>query len=271
DMYNRQTHYIEIFNKGTGPLDFKATTDHPWIVVNKIKGPFDLDYRLSISIKWSNLPEGLNEGNILISGTGKEVNVGISAFKPKDVIADNTSSFIEGEGVVSIEAEHFTKNTDAGDSQWGKIEDYGHTLSAMRAFAPVNTLSATPGKNSPCLEYKMYLFRKGTFDVTAIFAPTLNYIEGRGLKYGISFDDQIPQVVTLVPENYDARNGNRDWEKTVSDNARFSYTNHTLLSPGYHTLKIWMVDPGVVLQKIIVNTGGLRPSYLGPPESYRTK
>jgi hypothetical protein len=77
--------------------------------------------------------------------------------------------------------------------------------------------------------------------------------------------------VTLVPENYDARNGNTDWEKTVSDNARVSKTSHALLSPGYHTLKILLVDPGPVLQKIVLNTGGLRESYLGPPESFKSK
>ena len=60
-----------------------------------------------------------------------------------------------------------------------------------------------------------------------------------------------------------------EWEKSVSDNFRVGKSHHTLTHPGYHTLKIWMVDPGVVLQKIVVNAGGVKPSYLGPPESFR--
>jgi hypothetical protein len=115
----------------------------------------------------------------------------------------------------------------------------------------------------------MYLFKTGTVDVTTINSPTLNFMPDRGLQYAISFDDESPQIVTIIPENYNAQNGNRDWEKSVADNMRISRTNHTITKPGYHTLKIWMVDPGVVLQKIIVNTGGLKPSYLGPPESFK--
>ena len=67
--------------------------------------------------------------------------------------------------------------------------------------------------------------------------------------------------------DYVAGNG-RDWEKCVEDNVRHSVTSFHLSDPGYHTLKIWMVDPGVILEKIVVNLGGVKPSYLGPPESF---
>ena len=55
----------------------------------------------------------------------------------------------------------------------------------------------------------------------------------------------------------------------MKDSVRKVKSTHTLANSGYHTLKFWMVDPGVVLEKLVVNLGGVKPSYLGPPESYR--
>jgi hypothetical protein len=91
------------------------------------------------------------------------------------------------------------------------------------------------------------------------------------VRYAIAFDNEEPKVVTLVPGDFDAMNGNREWEQSVSNNYRIGKSTHEISSDGYHTLKIWMIDPGVVLQKIVVNTGGVKPSYLGPPESFYNK
>jgi hypothetical protein len=268
DAFNRQRHYIEVFNRGKAPFTFTATASVPWISLDRIQGTAGPDQRLWVSVDWSKAPAEMARGTIKISGAGAEVTVGVAAFNPREVTRDSLQGFVEGEGFVSIEAEHYAGKTDAGASRWLRIEGYGHTVSAMRATAPVDAPAATPGKDSPCLEYPMYLFSTGTAEVTATVAPTLNFLPRRALRMAVSFDAETPQVVTLVPPDYVAQNANLDWEKCVGDNARHVRTMHALAKPGYHRLKVWMVDPGVVLEKLVVNLGGEKTSYLGPPESY---
>jgi hypothetical protein len=58
------------------------------------------------------------------------------------------------------------------------------------------------------------------------------------------------------------------WAMAVSDGVRKITSKLTITQPGYHTLKFRMVDPGVVLEKLVVSQGEVPSSYLGPPESY---
>lgn len=268
DIFSRGSHYIEVFNKGSVPFEYSVSSDDPWIKISRNKGTAIKDERIIITVDWNKISREKNDGIIVVSGAGSVVNIRVSAFKPVNITPETLEGFAESDGYVSIEAEHFSNNIPEGDRKWIRIEDYGHTLSAMRANGPVDSPPADPGKDSPCLEYKIYLFTAAETEVVSTFSPTLNFVPGNSMQYGISFDDQPVRIVTLVPENYNAQNGNRDWEKTVSDNARISETKHLISSPGYHTLKIWMIQPGVVLEKIVINTGGLKPSYLGPPESF---
>ncbi len=268
DALNRQRSFIDVFNRNIDPFDFTATASASWIVLSAAEGSVRADQRLWVSVDWAKVPAGSSTDTVKISGAGKEVMVKVDAYKPEGISRDSLVGFAEGQGVVSIEPEHYTKRTESDANRWMKIDDYGRTLSGMRAEAPVDAPSATPGKDSPCLEYRMYLFTSGPVEVTAITAPTLNFVPDRGVRYAVSFDDEAPQVVTLVPQGYQAQNRNPAWGKSVGDNAHYGRSKHTIARPGYHTLKIWMIDPAVVMQKLIVDLGGLKPSYLGPPESF---
>jgi hypothetical protein len=62
-------------------------------------------------------------------------------------------------------------------------------------------------------------------------------------------------------------NSQQDWEQAVSDGVRRVTLPLTIAKSGYHTLRIWAIDPWVVLERIVVGHGALRPSDLGPPES----
>ncbi len=268
DALGQQTSYIDVFNRGHGPLEFTAKASAPWIMLGIPKRAPEADARVAVAIDWSHAPAGKAGGTITLAGHGREVTVRVEAFKPAEITRATLEGFAEGQGVVAIEPEHYSKLTASGSNRWTKVSDYGRTLSGMRSVGPLDAPSATPGTDSPCLEYRMYLFTTGPVEVTAITAPTMNFAPERGVCYAVSIDDETPQVVTLVSQGYQAQNRNPAWEKSVADNAHYGKSKHAITQPGYHTLKIWMIDPAVVLQKLVVDLGGLKPSYLGPPESF---
>jgi Glycosyl hydrolase family 115/Gylcosyl hydrolase family 115 C-terminal domain/Glycosyl hydrolase family 67 N-terminus len=250
-----QRRSIDIYNKGKAPFEFTARASAPWIVLSATKGTVEKQQRLWVSVTQTH---GLR-GTIQVSGPGSEVTLDVTATDPP---AD-LHGFLESDGYVSIEAEHYSKATPVTAARWEKIDDFGRTLSAMSVF-PVTADSVTAGPAAPSLEYRMYLFHSGKAEINAILGPTQNFVPGRGLRFAMAFDDQPPQIIDTLEHNT-----NRDWETTVKDSVRYVKSTFQLASPGYHTLKIWMVDPGLVLEKLIVDLGGLKPSYLGPPESFR--
>lgn len=117
-------------------------------------------------------------------------------------------------------------------------------------------------------------------DITlhSYLTPAYDSRRGDGLTFAVSIDDQPPQIMNLH-----AKKG--VWAKRAGDHIAIEIAEHDNLKVGEHTLKVWLIDSGLVFQKFVIDTGslktnaakskgafhrpitnleGLKPSYLGP-------
>jgi hypothetical protein len=51
------------------------------------------------------------------------------------------------------------------------------------------------------------------------------------------------------------------------DNARMLQASFPGVAAGAHVVKLWRLDDNVVVQKLVMGTGAIPASYLGPPET----
>jgi len=176
-----------------------------------------------------------------------------------------TAFFQDEEKGVSMEAAHFSKAINTKDIQWKIIPDLGSTGSAITTF-PVSAKAQVPGGNAAHVEYEFYTYSTGDFSVNAYFSPTLNFQNTtEGLQYAVSIDNETPQILSINSE--DKNTGAGIWNKWVAENIIIKSSKHSIAVAGKHLLKYWMVNPGLVLQKLVLDFGGVQQSYFGPPET----
>jgi hypothetical protein len=263
-VYDEQPRYVDVFNRGQQSFTFSVETSDPWLQVDVPRGTLDREQRIWVSARWNEVPVGADRGALTVTGpNGARVEVVVPILNPPVPRPSDLDGFVETNGYVSIEAEHYARAVAPAGREWKVIPNHGRTLSGVTPW-PVTTTAVADPTHGMWLEYRMYLFSQGTVSVDACLAPTQKFQPGPGFRYAISFDDETPQIVNVHADESLAA-----WERAVADGVKILTTRHTIERPGYHVLKFWAIDPGLVLQKLVVNTGRLRPSYLGPPESAR--
>ncbi|MDE6450436.1 MAG: glycosyhydrolase, partial [Muribaculaceae bacterium] len=162
--------------------------------------------------------------------------------------------FDEVDGCVSIEAEHYSRCEDGVEAGWTVIPELGRTLSG------ITTMPCTASIDGMSLEYDIRLKTSGCLKVIVRFAPTLNY-NVSGHSYAVSFDDGEEQTVNINGD-YDGHLGRIQAEHVID-----GITVHNVPAAGRHILRVRPLSPGMVIQKIMIDAGGLKPSYLGAPET----
>ncbi len=181
----------------------------------------------------------------------------------------NGAEFTEANHRVVIEAEHASAFIPGQDARWQKIIGLGYNGEAVSVFPTTVAVRTEPQKilkESPCLQFKIDFQSAGDWKVTVRALPTFSVATGQPQRYAIALDDAPVQIISL-PLSLDERN--RPWQENVLRNAALTTSTHTVAGAGRHTLKIWMVDPGIVLDAIAAEAGGgERLGYIWPAETH---
>lgn len=264
--YGAKSRWIDVYSTSNTSAAFSITTDK-WVVASSstgtIKAPGDTaDQRVSFSINWGSAPSGKSNSKIKVTAGATVVTVSLPLDNSQ--VAPGFSGFVESDRAISIEPEHYTSATSSSTASYGIIPNYGRTLSGVTLF-PVTIGTQTP-PSSPKLTYNIFTFTSTTASITVHLAPTLNY-DSDPLTYYISVDDAAPTKAQYVPVTQLGTLPNTWTDSTRNAGCQYT-TKHTIKS-GAHVLNLWAGGPGVVFQKIVVDLGGVRKSYLGPPESSR--
>jgi len=255
-----QKSYIEIFNKGKGKFDFKVKKKDKWINVSVESRSVEDQKRLYVSIDWNKTPKGKSTGNFVIKQgkTSVEIEVPINNVNPK-----NVKGFVESNNYIAMEAASYSENGN-DEEGWTLVPNLGKTGSTMISFAETPTRGEF-SKDNPYLAYDFYNLSTGEMTIEFLLSPTLDFQNKGGLRFAYSIDKGEPKIINVQKDTKD------DWGTSVGNNITRALSEVNLEEKGNHTLKIWAIDSGVALQKIIIRKGEVAESYLGPTESKYVK
>ncbi|MCH5252213.1 MAG: glycosyl hydrolase 115 family protein [Lachnospiraceae bacterium] len=261
-----ESRILQVAQGGKAAFDCEIACDLEAVNIKEVKSPVDSIREYEIQIDWEKL-SGDCDFTLTIKGAGSEVKV-----KGRATVIDtagvSSMTFVESEGEIAIEAEHFAADWERDGYQWCKLKEYGKTLSSMKIY-PLDRNFDDIGV-APALEYRILVREGGEYNLRVITSPTNNLEDGRNMRYAVSIDGSTPEPVKTIPdEEYNIGGGhhrNRDWAEGVLNNCHYG-ENKVTLKPGTHTVTIYGVEAGVVLQKLVLYKGNWKESYFGPTES----
>jgi hypothetical protein len=270
--YTPENRTIDIYARGSGTTDFTITPSSPYIRITPSQGTIaypsgQSTIKAVIGVDWSAAPSGVSTASISItpkSGTAVKLSLPLNNV----VLPAEFKGYVESNGAVAMEMSSFTSRSGgAGGSFLEIIPNYGRTESGL-TMLPIAAGVQSPS-TGPSATYTFYAISSVTSaKVTVYLPPSFNTNPASPLSYAIALDAATPTTVKPVPSStLGSMPGG--WSESVVNGARKVTTNIGNVSSGAHSLKVWLLEPGTVIHRLVVDLAGVKESYLGPPESVK--
>ena len=169
------------------------------------------------------------------------------------------------DGVVVIEAPHYSRAESGEGTEWTLIPDVGRTLGGvtlMPRTAPV-------GDADLCYDF-VIPEKVDSVEVIVVVKSTLAFHDPKGHEYKVGINNGPMETVNFNYNlNEDPENVYTHYYPTVARRVVEKRVKLPLGKPenGKYTLTLKPLDPAIVFEKIVINYGGYKNSYLYMDES----
>lgn len=254
--------YFDISNASDIPFVYKISTDSDWLSFSKSSGKVKERERISVVIDRTKL-KGRTEGLIKISSDcPSEAVVRVVADNP----AVPSKTFLEVDGIISINAEHFAKTIDVGKAGFKVLKPFGRVGSGVKVLP--STFDFSGGKY-PGICYNMLSEEGGEYELTFMMFPTTPVSSKPEQYIGFKINDSEPVSVNTVKEPDRPFFLSRQWSEEAIANVKKT-TVTVNLKKGVNEIVFYAMSPALILEKLVLVKRGVKlpESYLGPSESY---
>jgi hypothetical protein len=268
DNINKQRFFIDVFLNDDKPVEWKASVSATWIRLSQKGGLLSKEWgknqvRIWVDVDWDKV--GKREeltGRIIFTGSGKQKEVMVRCHKPfgKERGNFDWGEYAENNGYVCIHAMDLEVHHNGNAYWWMSMIDLGYTGATFEVtrLAVLNTDSIK--KDSASLVYKFDNYTPAAPKLTVYTIPTQPLNNNFSMRYGVSVDGG---PVTIV--DFKTVGRSEEWKENVLRNRAERTIQLPHLNKGQHTLKIYAIDPGVILDEIRIDFGGLKKAYSAIP------
>lgn len=180
--WHRESRWIDVFNRGSGPFSFSARSEQPWVRIQPAAGKVDSSLRLEVSVDWAKAPLNASETEIVAaSDHGTRLPVRLSVSRPPP---PPPNGYTEADRYVAIEAMHSTRSVEQDGVGWRELPGFGRSAGGLTPF-PVTAPELRPGGASPRVEYDLELVSSGVQKVELQCAPSLDFQPGEGSRCSV--------------------------------------------------------------------------------------
>jgi hypothetical protein len=255
---------VTVFNRGSKPVEWKASAEAPWLVITPASGRLApaAQQIVTLSLDPKSFSQNAKSTVAIFEGVGPEgpakARLRVPVENPLLNAPQGYWGYFVAQDCAAFDAAGYTRAVAGHGLEWKTLPGFGVYGSGVTAFPVVHDRIA-PGADTPRLEYDVNFSSFGDFAVTLYVAPTMDFLSGDGINVAVSVDNAAPQILRVG-----TKVSTPAWREAVGDGFRKLVSKHNIMTPGVHTLKVWYVDPGVVVERIVIDMGGVRPSHFGP-------